>query len=504
MSVVARRLGSEYNRLAMQTPDCDLIVIGSGFGGAVCALRAAQAGRRVVVLERGRRMTPGVYEDVAEGKAPLFHGLQGPGPLELHRLRGLLALTASAVGGGSNIYTAVTIRALGEVFDDHWPAGLNYELLAPYCDRVEQMIAPTQVPLALSRTKALESIGRQMSTDVARLPLSMDWPDDASALGQQHDTNGVYREVATWLRGGRAARKRTLDQTYLPQAESCGAEIRPLHDAVAIVPQHGGYRVDYRRLEDGEWRDGSITARRVVIAAGTLNTTRLLLNCREVLETLPDLSQALGQRFYTNGDFGGLLVGPGIDLTPDAGPPVTAWMDLWRQDRLYVMETGLVPFDFGSFAGWLNPASWIGGLRVTPVKRCTWSFGTMGYNDNPGRLLLGRRGEMVHRHDSARGATFQARTLAVLRELADTAGGKLMVPPAPLAKRWPITVHPLGGAAMAESPDDGVTDPFGEVFGYRGLYVADGSIVPTPTGVPPSMTIAALAERVVEHLIQTC
>ena len=488
----------------MDAPDCDLIVIGSGFGGAVCALRAAEAGLRVVVLERGQRMTAGVYQALAEGQASLFHGELQPGPLELHRLRGLLALTGSAVGGGSSIYTAVTIPAPSETFDEHWPTGLNRETLAPYYDRAEAMIAPTQIPLGLSRTRALETIGRQMSANVTRLPLSMDWPDDASRLSRQPDTNGVYREATTWMQGGRAARKRTLDQTYLPRAEVCGAEIRPLHEVGAIAPHRGGYQVDYRRLHDGEWQAGSLRARRVVVAAGTLNTTRLLLKCRDALGTLPALGAAVGQRFFTNGDFGGLLVGPGMDVAPDAGPPVTAWVDLWSRERLYVMETGLVPFDFGSFAGLLNPASWVGGLRVKPAKRCTWSFGTMGYDYNPGQLVLGRRGALAHRHNAARGAAFRARTMAVLRELAAAAGGKLVVPPAILARRWPITVHPLGGATMADSPENGVTNPFGEVFGYDGLYIADGSIVPTPTGVPPSMTIAALAERVIEHLIRQC
>ncbi|MCH7812761.1 MAG: GMC family oxidoreductase [Planctomycetes bacterium] len=497
-------MGSEYNRSVMERPDFDLIVIGSGFGGAVCALRAAQAGLKVAVLERGRRMTPLAYEELATGRAPVFYNDRQPGVLELHRLRGLLALTGNAVGGGSNVYTAVTVRALAETFDDRWPGGLTAELLAPYYDRVEAMIAPTPIPQALSRTLALETIGQQIGADVTRLPLSMDWPDDSDALGRRPDTDGVYRELATWLRGGRAARKRTLDQTYIPQAESYGAEIRPLHEVRAIAPQHGGYRLDYRRLADGRWREASMGTRRLVIAAGALSTPRLLLQCRDVLGTLPGLSDTLGHRFYTNGDFGGLLVGPKIDVVPDSGPPVTAWIDLWRQERLYLMETGLVPFDLGSFSGLLNPARWFGGMRLPPGKRLTWSFGTMGYNDNPGQLVLGRGGVLVHRHDPARGAAFHARTKAVLQQFAAAAGGKLVLPPAAMVKRWPITVHPLGGAVMADSPDDGVTDCFGEVFGYPGLYIADGSIVPTPTGVPPSMTIAALAERIVEHLIAQC
>ncbi len=483
---------------------CDLIIIGSGFGGAVCARRAAQAGLRVVILERGRRITPGVYQDLAAGASPLFLGRGEPGLLELHRLRGLLALTASAVGGGSNIYTAVTIRPPAEVFDHHWPAGLDYQALAPYYDRVEEIIAPSRTPEALPRVRALEDIGRRMGVGVTRLPLSMDWPEDTTALGAQPETAGVHQEVANWLRGGHAARKRTLDQTYLAQAESDGALVRPLHEALALTPHGSGYCVEYRQWQDGRWRSGTLTAPRVVIAAGALNTNRLLLHCRDRLGTLPDLSNALGRRFFTNGDFGGLLVGPTIDLSPDAGPPVTAWLDLWQRDRMYIMETGLVPFDFGGFAGLLNPARWLRRLRLARAKRCTWSFGVMGYCDDPGQLVLGRRGALVHRHEPAKGAAFQARTMAALHELAGVAGGRLIVPPAVFVKRLPITIHPLGGATLADSPESGVTDPTGEVFGYPGLYVADGSLLPAPTGVPPSMTIAAVAERVAENLIKQC
>ena len=484
----------------MNPPDYDLIVIGSGFGGAVCALRAAQAHMRVVVLERGRQMTEDAYEHLAEGKAPVFHADREPGLLELHRLSGLIALTASAVGGGSNVYTAVTIRPPPEVFENHWPGGLNGETMAPYYDRVERMIRPTPIPATPARTRAMEVIARRMNVTAARLPLSMEWPDDPAALCRRPKTSGVYRELATWLRGGPAARKRTLVHTYLSQAQSHGAEIRPLHEVLAMTPLRGGYRVDYRVRQDDDWADGSIRAPRVVVAAGTLNTIRLLLTCRDVLKTLPRLGPALGQRFSINGDFGGLLVSPDLDLPLDAGPPVTAWLDFWQRERLYLMETGLVPFDFGSFTGLLNPVRWFGGMRLAPAKRCTWSFGTMGFNDKPGRLVLGRRGRLVHRHAGADGAAFLSRTMAVLRELAEVTAGKLVVPPPRVARRLPITVHPLGGAAMADSPEAGVANPHGEVFGYPGLFVVDGSLIPAPTGAPPSMTIAAVAERVAEHL----
>jgi cholesterol oxidase len=186
----------------------------------------------------------------------------------------------------------------------------------------------------------------------------------------------------------------------------------------------------------------------------------------------------LGHRFFTNGDFGALLVGPKVELARDDGPPVTAWIDLWQHDRLYLMETG-------AFAA--------GRL---------WSFAVMGFDDAPGRIVRRLDGRIEHVHDPARGAAFHGRRMARLRELADAAGARLLAPPDFVTRRAPATFHPLGGAAISESPETGVADPFGEVFGYPGLFIADGSLLPTPTGAPPSMTIAALAEHVAEHVIR--
>ncbi len=235
-----------------------------------------------------------------------------------------------------------------------------------------------------------------------------------------------------------------------------------------------------------------------------MGTTKLLLQCRDAHKTLPHLSHALGTRFHTNGDSGGLLVEPRPAPTLDGGPPVTAWLDFWRARKLFVMETGLIPYDTGSLAGLLNPSKWLRGLRLAPAKQCIWSFGVMGLEDNPGELRLSRRGKLVHRRDSRRSEDYRRRTMETLGELAAAAEAKLIAPPAMIARLLPVTVHPLGGAVMADSAEAGVVDPLGEVFGHPGLYVADGSIVPTPTGVPPSMTIAVLAERIAENMVTRC
>jgi cholesterol oxidase len=388
------------------------------------------------------------------------------------------------------------------VFASDWPRGLDADTLATYYDRVARMISPTPLLHSLPRTTALEELGTRIGASATRLPLSMNWPDEPSKLDRRPPANGVFSELAAWIRGGHAARKRTLAETYLLQAEAAGAAIRPLHEVTAIIPAADGYEIRYRSFRDGQWSEGLVAAPRVILAAGALGTTRLLLHCRDAIKTLPNLSHALGTRFHTNGDFGALLVEPQPALTLDAGPPVTAWLDFWPTRRLFVMETGLIPYDTGSLTGLLNPAKWLRGLRLTPAKHCIWSFGIMGLEANPGELRLTRRGKLIHRRDSRRSEDYRRRMMTTLAELAAAANAKLLTPPALIARLLPVTVHPLGGAPMADSPDHGVVNSYGEAFGHPGLYVADAAIVPTPTAVPPSMTVAALAERIADHLFR--
>jgi cholesterol oxidase len=475
----------------MSPLDCDLLVVGSGFGGSVCALRGVEAGLRVVVLERGRRMDAAAFDDLADGRINLFHRRNAPGLIELHTRRSLMAATGSGVGGGSHLYTGVTVPAPPEAFAADWPDGMTFERMAPYFARVARVIRPSAIPRPMERTVALETIGRRLGAEVTRLPVAMDWPDDTNGMTRPPPPNGLRRHVVTLLQGGPSVRKRTLDKTYLCRAEELGADVRPLCEVQTVTPEGDGYRVHYRRADPEDGLDGSIYARRVVIAAGALNTVRLLLKLRDVSRALPRLSKALGTRFFTNGDFGALLLGPKAAPGEDSGPPVTAWIDLWKQDRMYLMETGLLPIGLGvvNFSKRLGRA---------------WSFGVMGLDNHRGRLRLDRRGALVHEFEAGSGEVFDHRRRDRLRELAAAAGGLLLMSPAWMTRRTAVTIHPIGGARMAESPDEGVTDPFGEVFGYPGLFIADAGVLPAPTGVAPSMTIAAVAEFVIEQMVRRC
>lgn len=468
----------------MRFVDCDLIIVGSGFGGSVCALRAAEAGRRVVVLERGPVMNDAAYEELADGRRPLVHRPGGAGLVEIHPRRGLAAVGGNAVGGGSHVYTAVTMPCPREVFDRGWPAGFSAESMMPYYDRVCDVIRPSVISRACGRLEAMRSVAMAVGGRMTPLPLAMEWGDGAAHGGRPESWRG---RIVEWLRGGPAQRKRTLDRTYLAAARSAGADVRGLHEAIGLVPLDGGYRVLLRRWHEDHWVEDELRTARVILAMGTLHTVRMLLCCRHETRTLPKLSAELGRRFYTNGDGGGLVVG-GRGIPPiDDGPPVTSWIDFWDSDRLFVMETGLVD-------------AFVPGWNVLRGK--AWSFGVMGFDDSPGTLRLDRRGRLLHEFDPAERDEFHRRTAARLKSVAEAIGGWLLAAPALAIRHRAITVHPLGGAGMADSAARGVVDSRGEVFGYPGLFVADGSVLPTPTGVAPSMTIAAVAERIAEGLAE--
>ncbi len=444
---------------------------------------------------------------MAEGKRPLLHAPGGCGPIERTRVRGLAAVAANAVGGGSQLYTSITTPAPAVIFEQAvpggrraWPDSINAETMALYYGRVDEVIRPTPVPRGLTRTRALEAALENSGGSVTRPPLAMDWPADAARMDRAFVACSIRREVTTWLQGGATARKRTLDHTYLGRAEAAGARVLPLHEVFGIEPESGGYRVRYRQYGECRGREDSLSAKRVVVAAGTLATVRLLLHARDVAKTLPRLGQTLGERFFTNGDFGGLIVGAEMGVARDCGPPVTAWADWWETDKLYLMESGLLPQLPGLLMralGLLIPAA--RGQGAGPVGM--WSFGVVGFDETPHRLALDGKGRLSVIPGQRDGSMFHERSLTRLQQLAAALNAKLILPPKALAPPGLVTVHPLGGAAMADSPEWGVTDAFGEVYGHSGLFVADASLLPTPIGRPPSMTIAAMAERVAQRLV---
>ena len=512
----------------------DAVVVGSGFGGGITACRMAEAGLRVCVLERGRRFGAGDYPD-RPSQAPyaFWHPVLNPGGMfDLRLMKDLSVLTAAGVGGGSLVYANVQLRAPAEVFDDpHWPAAIDRTSLDPYYDRTEDALEPRTTPDTpdLPKIRAFAAMGRRAGHEAERLPLAVHFgerrPHPFSGVVQQGCDNLGRCDVGCPLLA-----KNTVDITYVARAEAYGAEVYPLHEVTRVEsPERPGgrWRVWFRDLQ---YRiEGEVEAQVLVLAAGTVGSTRLLLKSRRALGRL---SPALGTRFSGNGDALGLAVDPRADgasgARTDYGPTMTS--RLVYGDLGFMVADGGLPTAFSglleivrglnALTGWgrvvlhvKNAAARLGltdrpvthrNVRLTaraPI-RDTLVFLMIGRDAANGRFRLTPLFRCLDirwsKDDSAElfGAMRQA--AGELARAAD-ASSFFALDAGPLGKF--ITVHPLGGCPMSDDPRTGVVDDAGKVHGHDGLYVLDGSIVPTALGVNPSKTIAALAERGVERLL---
>jgi cholesterol oxidase len=513
----------------------DVVVVGSGFGGGVTACRMAEQGLRVCVLERGRRFSPGDFPDRPE-QAPLalWHPILNPGGmLDLRMMKDLSVLTAAGVGGGSLVYANVQLRAPADVFEEPpWPRAITRAELDPYYDRTEEALDPQQTPAepALPKIRAFDAMAERAGRTPERLPLAVHFGES-----RHHPFSGVFQQGCQNLgrcdAGCPVLAKNTVDITYLARAEAHGAEVYPLREVQRIEAPGGSggtWRVGFRDLQ---YRTGgSVEAPVLVLAAGTVGSSRLLLKNHD---RLGRLSPALGSRFSGNGDALALCFDPSAEGVTGArtweGPSMTSRIDYTAEGGFMVADGGL-PENFGGLLAALRELNALTGLGriVLQVKNAATKLGltdrhvthrTVKLREEPIGdslvfLILGRDaadGQMrltplfhcfdIRWNKQASAGLFD-RMRQAAGELAAAAGAKssfFALDAGPLGKF--ITVHPLGGCPMSDDPARGVTDHRGAVHGYDGLYVLDGSIVPTALGVNPSKTIAALAERGVQHLL---
>ena len=312
--------------------------------------------------------------------------------------------------------------------------------------------------------------------------------------------------------------KNTLDLNYIATAEKRGAEVRPLHLVRDLEPLGTGYRVTFDRIEGTQLVRGSEEAEKVVLAAGSLGSTELLLRCRDEHGTLPLLSRMLGRDWSPNANV----------LTPDiyrsasvvrqsVGPTISACLDFSDGQvpgghRFILEDDGFPNLLLNAAAaklgsGRLNLFGWAlrSHLRrslneANPLANVAVWLGA-GVDAGDGQLKLSRSWLTPWRKDLRLGWKVKKSVgvieaiLDVQRRLSTANGGSLRVPLYWSLLKSLVTVHPLGGCKMGTSAQDGVVDHRGEVFGYPGLFVADGAVIPRPIGRNPSLTIAALAER---------
>jgi cholesterol oxidase len=526
----------------------DAIVVGSGFGGSVTAARLAEAGRRVLVLERGRPYPPGSFPRTPrEFSTALWDPSEGlHGMYDLWSFEGLEALVASGLGGGSLIYANVMLRKDPAWFDaaEGWP--VSYDDLVPHYEEAERRMGATTYPYAHTtpKTVAFRDAARRLGQDWFLPGLAVTFAPEPGAepvpgepiREARPNLHGRTRRTCELVGecdvGCNAGAKNTLDFTYLTDAMHAGAEIRTRCEVRGFEPGQRGWHVHYVEHDD-EVRDTAalprttVTADRLVLAAGTLGTTYLLLRNRAAL---PGLSGALGTRFSGNGDLLTFATRTGNPVDPSYGPVITSAVRVpdaldggGAEGRGFYLEDAGIP----AFAEWLLQAADLPRTvaDVAPdviarlarrafgreddtnlsaelaraIGECGLSAGVlpllgMGRDMPDGRMTLEDGQLQVDWRKQGGSETYFDRVRALSERMAGELGGGFMDNLIWHLNRV-ITVHPLGGAPMSDDPSGGVVDANGEVHGHPGLHVADGSVVPGPVGANPSLTIAALADR---------
>lgn len=524
----------------------DVIVIGSGFGGAVAAARLAEGGARVLVLERGRRWTKDQYPRKSTD-AWVYHPERPAkmnGWLDVRLFRGMVVLQGAGVGGGSLCYSSVVMEANPELFEEGWPPELTYDELQPYYQKVGLMLGARPIPHGqmTARARLLQEAARDLGYEdrFTRVPLAVsfdeewnyDLPDPLDERHSKRWVNAQGQEQGTCIHLGNCdigcdvGAKNTLDLNYIPLAERHGAEVRPLHLVRNIEPESEGYRVWFDRIEGRTLVRGSESAAKVVVAAGSLGTSELLLRCRDEHGSLPHVSARLGKNWSPNANF----------ITPDrydgegrirqgVGPTITAGLEFMdgseAGERFYVEDDGFPNLFYNAIRARLStpafrPLAW---LMERELKRNLDEA-----DSNPARNLMLWLGEGIDAGDGelrlrrsrlkpwertldldwqVRGSRGVADAILDMHQrLSETAGGRLYLPMYWRLLKGMVSVHPLGGASVGTNRDDGVVDHAGRVFGHPGLYVADGAMLPGAVGRNPSMTIGALGERVAALMLQ--
>ncbi|WP_328749780.1 GMC family oxidoreductase [Streptomyces sp. NBC_00285] len=536
--------------MPQDTYDYDVIVVGSGFGGSVTALRLTEKGYRVGVLEAGRRFT---RESLPRNSWDLKNYLWAPklgmfGIQRIHLLGNVMVLAGAGVGGGSLNYANTLYVPPKPFFEDpQWRDITDWQgELTPYYDQARRMLGvrlnPTMTPSDVHLKSAAERMGVGDTFHMA--PVGVFFGDGEDAGGKSRAAPGEQAEdpyfggagparkacieCGECMTGCRHGAKNTLNENYLHLAEKAGAAVHPLTTVVSVTDDsQGGYAVvtlptDDRRKDRGR----TFKARQVVIAAGTYGT-QTLLHRMKAGGQLPYISDRLGELTRTNSE---ALVGAqtdnrryrratgepkvdftrGVAITSSIHPDENTHVEPVRYGKGSNSMGGLsilqVPYAEGSsrVLAWLRNAARHPLLVARSLSNRRWSEKTiiglvMQSLDNSlttylkpdgvGKgLLTARQGHGAPNPKQIKAAAQSASAIAAdINGFAGSNVGELM--------GTPLTAHFLGGCPIGSSRDSGVIDPYHRLYGHPGISVVDGAAVSANLGVNPSLTITAQAER---------
>jgi cholesterol oxidase len=519
----------------------DWIVIGSGFGGSVSALRLAEKGYRVLVLEKGRRFRP---EDFAATNWDLKRWMWQPGLglrgiFQMSFMEHVTILHGVGVGGGSLVY-ANTLPTPKEGFfrAPSWAHLADWEReLAPHYATAKRMLGATTNPVETRGDRVLREIAQDLGREEHFGPteVAVHFGKPGVRVSDPYfGGEGPERVGCTFcgacMTGCRVGAKNTLDRNYLYLAERRGAVIEPETEVAAVRPhaEGGGYAVEVKPAFSGaSGRRTTYSAERVIFAGGVMGTMPLLLAMRADPKGLPRLSARLGQAVRTNSEAligviaprGGEDFCKGVAITSILHTDESSHIEPVRYGhgsgffRLLTLPQTSDPTALGRLAsaarGLLrHPVQWARALTVRDFAARSQVLLYMRSLEGTLSMELGRgiwtgfRKGLVTRLQAGQPAptAFLPEAVDLARRFAQKVGGVTMTLLTETMLGVPSTAHILGGACMGRDAEEGVIDRDHRLFGYEGLYVIDGAAVSANPGVNPSLTITALAERAMARI----
>lgn len=513
--------------------DYDYIIVGSGFGGSVSALRLAEKGYRVLVIEKGKRWRPEQYPKTNWNirKWMWLPSIRFHGFFKLTLMRHVGILSGVGVGGGSLVYANTLPRPEDTFFQSGSWSGLAdwKKELEPHYKVGEEMLGATENPELGDSDRALQAVAREFQKGdqfrPTRVAVFFGEPEkevpDPYFEGRGPERAGCNM-CGGCMTGCRFDAKNTLDKNYLYLAEQQGAEIAACKKVIRIVPLENGnggegYRVTIKDSTRIINRKATLSAKGVILAGGVLGTVRLLLNMRG--KYLKQLSPMLGNQIRTNNESLVLVHSRQKEKDFSKGVAIGSIFPPDEATHLEAVRYGsgsgfwklmAVPLTHGrTMVGrvlkllWKllsQPVSW---LRIYFSRDFARESMILLYMQDLESTLRFRRGLFNLRTGICTGSPPSA-FMPLARELAEATSREIdgypFVMNTEALTGTPLTAHILGGCVIAKDTSEGVIDTDQRVFGYDNLYVCDGSAVSANPGVNPALTITAMTERVMSKI----
>jgi cholesterol oxidase len=528
----------------------DYVIIGSGFGASVSAMRLTEIGYSVLILEKGKRYRD---QDFPKSNLSFWKYLWAPplrcyGILQISLLKGMMVLHGTGVGGGSLGYANVLEIPNAETFaTPAWQEPLPWsEILRPHFVTARKMLGAVHNPNLWPADETLQAIAARLGESSTFRPTEVgvyfgrenETAPDPFFAGAGPERTGC-KLCGGCMVGCRYNAKNTLPKNYLYFAEKNGAQVRAEQQVVGIRPLTTDYEpqnttrprfeIKFRRSTAFPGRRRKVQARNVIVAAGVLGTLKLLLYCRDQSGTLPQLSSRLGERVRTNSE---ALLGSvsrsktvnfskGIAITSIFNADASTRIEPVRypegSDLMRIMAAPLnsnghaIPVRILKSIVWIltHPLDFLRSQILPGWARKVTILLVMQNVDNRMNVHLGRNLLTFFRKGlvavSEPGHEINPRVDAghsVTRTFAEMTDG---IPMGSLGENLldvPTTAHILGGCPIGKDASEGVIDDSFQVHNYPGLYVVDGSVMPANPGVNPSLTITALAEFAMSKIPQ--